>query len=80
MTTAQTEDWYTLDTLTFIDCDWYNETSNTCGFTMKIVEGLTSTGDAVEVTYYAEGDYVDRWVDVTGVERDIIYWRPRRSL
>jgi hypothetical protein len=46
---------------------------------MKIVEGLTSTGDAVEVTYYAEGDYVDRWVDVDGVERDIIYWRPRRS-
>jgi len=80
MTTTQTEDWYTLDTLTFIDCDWYNETVNTCGFTMKIVEGLTSTGDAVEVTYYAEGDYVDRWVDVDGVERDIIYWRPRRSI
>lgn len=46
---------------------------------MKIVEGLTSTGDTVEVVYYAEGDYVDRWVDVDGVERDIIYWRPCRS-
>ena len=46
---------------------------------MKIVEGLSSRGKIVEVVYLAEGDYEDRWVDVTGKQHDIIYWRPLTS-
>ena len=72
------DDWYTLDTLTFMDWDWFNPTSNTCGATMKVIEGMTHTCRSVEVVYYATGDYQDRFVDVTGVEREIIFWRPVR--
>jgi len=80
MTATHTdEEWYTLDTLTFLDWDSFNPHNYTCQVTMKIVEGLTSTGDTVEVVYYATGDYEDRWVDVTGTMRDIIYWRPCRD-
>lgn len=27
-TRTQSEEWYTLDTLTFMDCDWYNPAQN----------------------------------------------------
>ena len=70
------EDWYTLDTLTFMDWDCYNPSRHAVTATMKIVEGLTHDREIVEVVYYAAGDYEDRWVDVTGRERDIIFWRP----
>lgn len=69
-------EWYTLDTLTFMDWDWYNPAEHTCRATMKVIEALTHDCQVVEVTYYAEGDYEDRWVDVTGRYRDIAYWRP----
>ena len=75
----QSQDWYTLDTVTFMHCDWYNPSSNIAHATMNIVEGLTHDGDVVEVIYYAAGDYEDRWVDVTGRQREIAYWRPVRS-
>lgn len=74
-----TEDWNLLDTLTLIDCDSFNQSSNVAHFSMKVVEGLTSTGDVVEVAYCALGDYVDRWVDAEGTAHDIIYWRPVRG-
>lgn len=70
------EDWYTLDTLTFMDFDWFNDASRTVSATMKIVEGLTHDCEVVEVVYHATGDYEDRWVDVRGNPRDIIFWRP----
>lgn len=69
-------DWYTLDTLTFMDFDWFNENSRVASATLKIVEGLTHDCEVVEVVYYATGDYEDRWVDVRGNPRDIIFWRP----
>ncbi len=77
--TESVEDWYTMDTLTFMDWQWYNQSTNTCAATMKIVEGLTHDCEVVEVAYYATGDYEDRWVDVKGHPRDIIFWRPIRS-
>lgn len=70
------EDWYTLDTLTFMDFDGFNSTANVARAKMKIVEGLTHDREIVEVIYYAAGDYEDRWVDVQGNTRDIIFWRP----
>lgn len=82
MTTTQyhaDEEWYTLDTLTFMDLDWYNPSQHICHATMKVVEALTSTGNVVEVVYYATGDYEDRFVDVTGTMQDVMYWRPCRS-
>lgn len=69
-------EWYTLDTLTFVDPDGYHSLINDCLVTPKIIEALTHDCQVVEVTYYAEGDYEDRWVDVTGRYRDIAYWRP----
>lgn len=79
MTQTTREDWYTLDTLTFLDFEWINHGDGEMCFSMKIVEGLTHDNEVVEVTYYADGDYVDRWCDVTGRIRDIIYWRPCRA-
>ena len=45
--------WYTLDTLTFMDFNWFNDADRTAGATMKIVEGLTHSCEVVEVVYYA---------------------------
>jgi hypothetical protein len=73
------EDWYTLDTLTFIDMDWYDPACLMGGFSMKVIEGLTHDREIVELIYYAEGDYIDRWVDVKGRVRDIAFWRPLRG-
>ncbi len=75
---VESDDWYTLDTLTFMDWTWYNDPSHTVTATMKVVEGFTKAGEIVEVVYYAAGDYEDRWVDVTGKQRDIMFWRPCR--
>lgn len=79
MTHATAEDWYTLDTLTFLDCGLYDATRHAANATMKIIEGYTQSGEVVEVVYYAEGDYEDRWVDVTGKQHTLIFWRPCRS-
>lgn len=79
MTTQTDEDWYTLDTLTFFDVDWHDFENRLTSVSMKVVEGLTHDREVVEVIYYAEGDYIDRWVDVTGRVRDIAFWRPVRN-
>ena len=81
MTTHSVNDetWYTLDTLTFIDINGRDPDRLLTGFSMKVVEGLTHDREVVEVIYYAEGDYIDRWVDVTGRVRDIVFWRPLRD-
>ena len=73
------EDWYTLDTLTFLDWNWFNPAERLCHADMKIIEGMTHDREIVEVVYYAAGDYEDRWVDVTGRQREIIFWRPVRQ-
>ena len=78
MTTSTSEDWYTLDTLTFFDVDWHDFNNRITSVSMKVVEALTHDREVVEVIYYAEGDYIDRWVDVTGRVRDIAFWRPLR--
>lgn len=79
MTTRATEDWYTLDTLTFFDFEWHDPVNYRTTVSLKVVEGLTHDREVVEVKYHAEGDYVDRWVDVTGRVRDIAFWRPARE-
>lgn len=41
-----------------------------------MIEGLTSTGLIVDAFYWAKGDYVDRWMDVTGqIEYDLTHYR-----
>ena len=79
MTTTTSEDWYTLDTLTFLDVDWHDADNYLTYAHMKVIEALTHDRQVVEVVYYAEGDYIDRWVDVTGLVRDIVFWRPCRG-
>lgn len=74
------EEWYTLDTLTFLDFDGIDWTYHHINASLKVIEGMTSTGQTVEVVYCADGDYEDRWIDVTGRLHDIIYWRPCRDL
>lgn len=80
MTHPAEGDWYTLDTLTFMDFNWFNDADRTAGASMKIVEALTHSCEVVEVTYYATGDYEDRWVDVRGNVRDIAFWRPLKPI
>ena len=58
--TTKTDDWYTLDTLTFMDLVWCDFSTRETAFRLKVIEGMTSTGRTVEVKYYAEGDYLDR--------------------
>ena len=79
MTTTTSEDWYTLDTLTFLDVAWHDADNYLTYAHMKVIEALTHDRQVVEVVYYAEGDYIDRWVDVTGLVRDIVFWRPCRG-
>ena len=79
MTTAADEDWYTLDTLTFLEVDRHDAENYLTYAHIKVIEALTHDRQVVEVVYYAEGDYIDRWVDVTGQVRDIVFWRPCRG-
>lgn len=79
MTHPANGDWYTLDTLTFMDFDWFNATTLTAGASLKIVEGLTHQCEVVEVVYHATGDYEDRWIDRAGNVKDLAFWRPCRQ-
>jgi len=75
-TPEQIQDWYTLDTLTFMDLDLFNAVERTADTSLKVIEGMLKSGESVEVVYYAAGDYEDRFVDVTGRQRVITFWRP----
>jgi hypothetical protein len=76
----QIQEWYTLDTLTFMDLDLFDADSRTAHADLKVFIGLTHSAESVEVVYHATGDYEDHFVDVTGRQRDIICWRPVQDL
>jgi hypothetical protein len=75
--TTQANDWYTLDTLTFMDLVAYEIDDDDFNFTAKLtrIQGRTPSGRIVEVQYHATGDYQDRWIDARGVVHDISCWR-----
>jgi len=66
--------WQPIDTASIAEGWWE---SGTLCVDPVVIEGMTTCGVVVEAFYWADGDYEDRWCDITGqIEYKLAYWRP----